>query len=148
MRLLKSRPKCSPNHFLPNITVVKSIPQNMFFCNLQKNTQSKRSSKRRKFAQSGHPGSNPFITCYRPSSVKMAEKQRTTYLVLQEKKYSFKIYSHTQSVHKCKCSGLSIGSRDGINWRSGLPDGFFSNQKYKFGQILEGLRWENVDIGI
>jgi hypothetical protein len=28
----------------------------------------------------------------------------------------------------------------------GLPDGFFSNQKYKFGQILEGLRWGNVDI--
>jgi hypothetical protein len=28
----------------------------------------------------------------------------------------------------------------------GLPDGFFSNQKSKFGQILEGLRWENVDI--
>jgi hypothetical protein len=29
---------------------------------------------------------------------------------------------------------------------TGLPDGFFSNQKSKFGQILEGLRWENVDI--
>jgi hypothetical protein len=28
-----------------------------------------------------------------------------------------------------------------------LPDGFFSNQK-KLGHILEGLRWENVDIGI
>jgi hypothetical protein len=27
-----------------------------------------------------------------------------------------------------------------------LPDGFFSNQKFQFGQILEGLRWENVDI--
>jgi hypothetical protein len=27
---------------------------------------------------------------------------------------------------------------------AGLPDGFFSNQKSKFGQILEGLRWENV----
>jgi hypothetical protein len=27
----------------------------------------------------------------------------------------------------------------------GLPDGFFSNQKFQFGQILEGLRWENVD---
>jgi hypothetical protein len=27
-----------------------------------------------------------------------------------------------------------------------LPDGFFSNQKSQFGQILEGLRWENVDI--
>jgi hypothetical protein len=24
----------------------------------------------------------------------------------------------------------------------GLPDGFFSKQKSKFGQILEGLRWE------
>jgi hypothetical protein len=30
--------------------------------------------------------------------------------------------------------------------QAGLPDGFFSNQKSKFGQILEGLRWENVDI--
>jgi hypothetical protein len=29
---------------------------------------------------------------------------------------------------------------------AGLPDGFFSNQKFQFGQILEGLRWENVDI--
>jgi hypothetical protein len=29
---------------------------------------------------------------------------------------------------------------------SGLPDGFFSNQKSKFGQILEGLTSENVDI--
>jgi hypothetical protein len=27
-----------------------------------------------------------------------------------------------------------------------LPDGFFSKQKSKFGQILEGLRWRNVDI--
>jgi hypothetical protein len=24
---------------------------------------------------------------------------------------------------------------------SGLPDGFFSNQKPQFGHILEGLRW-------
>jgi hypothetical protein len=28
----------------------------------------------------------------------------------------------------------------------GLPDGLFSNQKYQFGSILEGLRLENVDI--
>jgi hypothetical protein len=27
-----------------------------------------------------------------------------------------------------------------------LPDGFFSNQKSQFGQILEGFRWENVEI--
>jgi hypothetical protein len=27
-----------------------------------------------------------------------------------------------------------------------LPDGLFSNQKYKFGYILDGLRMENVDI--
>jgi hypothetical protein len=27
-----------------------------------------------------------------------------------------------------------------------LPDGFFSNHKSKFGQILKGLRWGNVDI--
>jgi hypothetical protein len=29
--------------------------------------------------------------------------------------------------------------------RAGLPDGFFANQKYKFGQILESLRSENAD---
>jgi hypothetical protein len=29
-----------------------------------------------------------------------------------------------------------------------LPDGFFSNQKSQFGQILEGLRWENLYIYI
>jgi hypothetical protein len=29
---------------------------------------------------------------------------------------------------------------------AGLPDGFFSNQKSKFGKILEVLGWENVDI--
>jgi hypothetical protein len=29
---------------------------------------------------------------------------------------------------------------------AGLPDGLFSNQKYQFGSILEGLRLENVDI--
>jgi hypothetical protein len=28
----------------------------------------------------------------------------------------------------------------------GLPDGLFSNQKSQFGQFLEGLRLENVDI--
>jgi hypothetical protein len=27
-----------------------------------------------------------------------------------------------------------------------LPDGFFSNQKSQFGQILEGLGLENVDV--
>jgi hypothetical protein len=30
--------------------------------------------------------------------------------------------------------------------RTGLPDGFFSNQKSQFGYILEGPRLENVDI--
>jgi hypothetical protein len=29
---------------------------------------------------------------------------------------------------------------------SGLPDGFFSNQKSQFGEILEGPRLENVAI--
>jgi hypothetical protein len=29
---------------------------------------------------------------------------------------------------------------------AGLPDGFFSNPKFQFGQILEGPRWENVDL--
>jgi hypothetical protein len=28
----------------------------------------------------------------------------------------------------------------------GLPDGIFSNQKSQFGQILEGIGFENVDI--
>jgi hypothetical protein len=27
-----------------------------------------------------------------------------------------------------------------------LPDGFFSNQKFQIGYILEGRRWENVDV--
>jgi hypothetical protein len=27
-----------------------------------------------------------------------------------------------------------------------LPDGLFSNQKSRFGQVLDGLRLENVDI--
>jgi hypothetical protein len=31
---------------------------------------------------------------------------------------------------------------------SGLPDGFFKNQKSQFGKILEGLRMENVEIFI
>jgi hypothetical protein len=31
-------------------------------------------------------------------------------------------------------------------YRSGLPDGLFSNQKFLFGQTLEGLRLENVDL--
>jgi hypothetical protein len=30
--------------------------------------------------------------------------------------------------------------------RSGLPDGLFSNQKSKFGQILEGLALKDVGI--
>jgi hypothetical protein len=33
-----------------------------------------------------------------------------------------------------------------LNPAAGLPDGFFSNQKSKFGKIWEGLRRENVDI--
>jgi hypothetical protein len=29
--------------------------------------------------------------------------------------------------------------------RPGLPDGLFSNQKYQLGQILEGLKWDDID---
>jgi hypothetical protein len=29
---------------------------------------------------------------------------------------------------------------------AGLPDGLFSNQKYQFGYMLEGLGMENVSI--
>jgi hypothetical protein len=29
---------------------------------------------------------------------------------------------------------------------SGLPDGLFSNQKFQFGQIFEGLRLEKMDL--
>jgi hypothetical protein len=32
--------------------------------------------------------------------------------------------------------------------KSGLPDGLFLNQKSQYAYILEGLRLENVDIGI
>jgi hypothetical protein len=41
--------------------------------------------------------------------------------------------------------GTKIYNRE---WKfiPGLPDGFVSNQKYQFGQILEGLTLENVDI--
>jgi hypothetical protein len=35
---------------------------------------------------------------------------------------------------------------DALCVESGLPDGFFSNQKSQFGQILEGHRLEIVDI--
>jgi hypothetical protein len=30
--------------------------------------------------------------------------------------------------------------------QTGLPDGFFANQKSQFGKKLQGLRLENVDI--
>jgi hypothetical protein len=30
--------------------------------------------------------------------------------------------------------------------RSGLPDGLFSNQKYQFGQILEGVALDDAGI--
>jgi hypothetical protein len=33
-----------------------------------------------------------------------------------------------------------------VDCDSGLPDGLFSNQNYQFGEILEGLRLENVYI--
>jgi hypothetical protein len=31
-------------------------------------------------------------------------------------------------------------------FHSGLPDGIFSNQKFQFGKILEGLAMEDVGI--
>jgi hypothetical protein len=37
-----------------------------------------------------------------------------------------------------------VGRADAFG--TGLPDGFFSDQKSQFGQTLEGLRIENVDI--
>jgi hypothetical protein len=40
-----------------------------------------------------------------------------------------------------KCLSSQIAAHD-----PGLPDGLFSNQKSQFGSILEGLRFENVDI--
>jgi hypothetical protein len=33
-----------------------------------------------------------------------------------------------------------------VGWNTGLPDGLFSNQKSKFGYILEGLGMDNVFI--
>jgi hypothetical protein len=33
-----------------------------------------------------------------------------------------------------------------VRWITGLPDGIFSNQKYQFGYILEGLAMEGVGI--
>jgi hypothetical protein len=46
-------------------------------------------------------------------------------------------------------AGTEFESRFMLGWYNsltGLPDGLFSNQKSKFGSILEGLRLENVDI--
>jgi hypothetical protein len=40
----------------------------------------------------------------------------------------------------------AVVSRVWRECKTGLPDGFFSNQKYQFGQILDGLRWRHVDI--
>jgi hypothetical protein len=33
-----------------------------------------------------------------------------------------------------------------VTFHAGLPDGLFSNPKFQFGKISEGLRLENVDI--
>jgi hypothetical protein len=40
--------------------------------------------------------------------------------------------------------GTNLFSWSGQQTKSGLPDGLFSNQKSKFGQILEGPRKENA----
>jgi hypothetical protein len=43
-------------------------------------------------------------------------------------------------------NGKSCPAHFSFVWTPGLPDGLFSNQKSQFGQILDGLRLENVDI--
>jgi hypothetical protein len=48
------------------------------------------------------------------------------------------VSSETMSRHEL--GSVACGSGEG------LPDGLFSNQKSQFGQILEGLRLENVDL--
>jgi hypothetical protein len=35
---------------------------------------------------------------------------------------------------------------DGVLFVAGLPDGVFSNQKYRFGKIFEGIGVEKVDM--
>jgi hypothetical protein len=63
-RLLKSRPKCSPIHFLWKLMHIffrgkrSRIIFATYFCNFHITTQTKQSNDRRKFAQSGHPASN------------------------------------------------------------------------------------------
>jgi hypothetical protein len=56
------------------------------------------------------------------------------------------------SLKKCHETDVNISSfaawRKIPGYKSGLPDGFFSNPNPQFGQILEGLRLENVDIPI
>jgi hypothetical protein len=47
---------------------------------------------------------------------------------------------------KALAAKIFLKNTSSKSWRPGLRDGFFSNEKSKFGQILEGLRWENVDI--
>jgi hypothetical protein len=37
-------------------------------------------------------------------------------------------------------------SRQCDQWPAGLPDGFFSNQKFQFGHMLECPKFENIDI--
>jgi hypothetical protein len=52
-------------------------------------------------------------------------------------------------IRKMKTLLSLVASKSGLaicNSGAGLPDAFFSNQKSKFGQILEGLRMEKVDI--
>jgi hypothetical protein len=56
MHLSKSRPRCSPNHFLIKIVIYLLRWEKVAttFCNLLQTSQSKQSHNRRKFAQSDH----------------------------------------------------------------------------------------------
>jgi hypothetical protein len=52
----------------------------------------------------------------------------------------------SKKIRKKVCGSFFHEKNARLERSPGLPDGFFSNQKFQFGQILEGLRWENVDI--
>jgi hypothetical protein len=41
---------------------------------------------------------------------------------------------------------FKVNQRCHSDLQTGLPDGFFSNQKSQFGKILDDPRLENVDI--
>jgi hypothetical protein len=55
-------------------------------------------------------------------------------------------FLQTHPVTLCAACDPVSGHNGKGNFVPGLPDGLFSNQKFQFGKIFEGLRWEKMDI--